>query len=121
MTRAHIWGAAVFVYYATCRVKLHVIQDTSGDYTLEAKEAFERDFMTRNVVQKYDHADNGIFAENTFKQDCESKIQHLTVCGVGAHQKNGVSERIIKDFTFSSRTLVLHAQRYWPEYITTML
>ena len=23
--------------------------------------------------------------------------------------------------TFSSRTLVLHAQRYWPEYITTML
>ena len=62
MTRAHIWGAAVFVYYATCRVKLHVIQDTSGDYTLEAKEAFELDSTKRNVVPKHHHADNGQFA-----------------------------------------------------------
>ena len=29
-------------------------------------------------------------------------------------------ERIIKDLTLSSRTLVLHAQRHWPEYITNM-
>ena len=31
-----------------------------------------------------------------------------------------LSERIIKDLIFSSRTLVLHAQRHWPEYITNM-
>ena len=48
-------------------------------------------------------------------------MQHLTFCGVGAHQQDGVSGRIIKDLTYSPRTLVLHAQRYWPEYITTML
>ena len=30
------------------------------------------------------------------------------------------SEQIIKDLTLSSQTLVLHAQRHWPEYITTM-
>ena len=48
-------------------------------------------------------------------------MQHLTLCGVGAHQQNGVSERIIKDLTLSSRTLVIYAQCYWPEYITTML
>ena len=47
-------------------------------------------------------------------------MQNLTFCGVGAHHQNGVSERIIKDLTLSSRTLVLNAQLHWPEYITTM-
>ena len=48
-------------------------------------------------------------------------MQHLTFCGVGSYQQNGVSERIIKELTLSLRTLVLHAQHYWTEYITTML
>ena len=48
-------------------------------------------------------------------------MQHLTFFGVGAHQQNGVCERIIKDLTMSSRTLVLHDQRFWPKYINTML
>ena len=47
-------------------------------------------------------------------------MKNLTFCGIGAHHQNGVSERIIKDLTLSSRTLVLHAKRHWPEYITTM-
>ena len=47
-------------------------------------------------------------------------MQNLTFCGVGAHHKNCFYEQIIKDLTFSSRNLVLHAQRHWPEYITTM-
>ena len=42
------------------------------------------------------------------------------ICSVGAHNQNGVFERVIKDLTFSSQTLVLHTKRYWPEYITTM-
>ena len=48
-------------------------------------------------------------------------MQHLTLCGVGAHQQNGVYGRIIKDLNLSSRTLVLCDQCYWPEYITTVL
>ena len=115
ITQARIEGATVFVDYVTRWVKVHPIQDTPGDSTLAAKEAFERDFMTQNVIPKHYHADNGQFAENIFKQDCERKIQHLTFCGVGAHNQNGVSERIIKDSTLSSRTLVLHVERYWPE------
>ena len=34
MTRARIRGATVFVYYASCWVKLHLIQDATGDSTL---------------------------------------------------------------------------------------
>ena len=71
-------------------------------------------------LPKHYHADNGRFAENPFKEDFVRKMQNLTFCGVGAHHQNGVSERIIKDLTLYSRTLVLHAQRHWPEYITTM-
>ena len=48
-----------FLDYATRRVKVHLMQDTSGDSTLEAKEAFERDCMTRNILPKHYHADNG--------------------------------------------------------------
>ena len=47
-------------------------------------------------------------------------MQNLTFCGVGAHHQNGISERIIKDLTLSSRNLVLHDQRHWSEYITTI-
>ena len=91
------------------------MQDTSVNSILESKEAFEHYFMTQNVVPKHYHADNGRFVENNFKQDFEIKMQHLNFCGVGTHQQNGVSERIIKDLTLSSQTLVLHAQRYCPE------
>ena len=48
-------------------------------------------------------------------------MQHLSFCGVFDQQHNGVSERIIKDLTLSLQTLVLNAQHYWSEYITTML
>ena len=96
------------------------MQDTTVDLTLEAKNASERDCMTRNVVPKHYHADNGRFSEHPFKEDCVSKMQNLTFYGVGAHHQNGVSEQIIKDLTLSSRILVLHDQHHWPEYITTM-
>ena len=59
MTRARIWGATVFVYYASRWVKVHLMQDATGDSTLEAKNAFEQYFMTINVVPQHYHADNG--------------------------------------------------------------
>ena len=90
------------------------MQDATGDSTLEAKNDFERDYMTRNVVPNHYHADNGRFAENSFKEDCVRKMKNLTFCGAGTHHKNGISQRIIKDLTLSSRTLVLHAQRHCP-------
>ena len=43
---AMIWGATVFVDYSSKLSKVHLMQDASGDSTLEAKNAFERDCMT---------------------------------------------------------------------------
>ena len=53
MTRARIWGSTIFVDYDSRWVKVHLMQDATGDSTLEAKNAFERYFMTINVVPKH--------------------------------------------------------------------
>ena len=94
MIRARIWGATDFVDYASRWVNVHLMQDAMGDSTLEANNAFERDFMTRNVVPKHYHADNGRFASNSFKEDYVRKMQNLTFCGVGAHHQNGVLKEL---------------------------
>ena len=41
MTRASIWGATVFVDYASRWVKVHLMKDATVDSTLEAKNDFE--------------------------------------------------------------------------------
>ncbi len=48
-------------------------------------------------------------------------MQCLSLCAVGAHHQNGIVKRLIKLLTLVSRTLLLHAQRLWPEYISTIL
>jgi hypothetical protein len=97
------------------------MRDLSAEATLEAKRDFEHKCAIRGVkVQRY-HADNDRFAEKLFKDDCNAQGQHLTFCGVGAHHQNGIVEHKIKDITLATRTILLYAMRYWPEYITTML
>ena len=114
MAIAHIRGATVFVDCALRWVKVHLMQDATGDSMLEANNTFEQNRMTQNLVPKHYHADKGRFSEHPFKEDCVSKMQNLTFYGVGSHHQNGVSEQSIKDLTLSSRTLVLHAQCHWP-------
>ena len=95
--------------------------DQSGDATLQSKHNFEHICSTRGVKVKACHADNGRFAEHSFLGDCKRCLQRLTFCGIGAHHQDGVSENAIKQLTLTARTLLVHAQSHWPEYITTML
>ena len=53
MTLARIWGATFVVDYATRWVKVQLMQDETGDSTLEANNAFEQDCNTRNIFPKY--------------------------------------------------------------------
>ena len=121
MTRARVWAATVFVDYVTGYTHVSLMNDQSGDATLAAKHEFEHLAATRGVKVKHYNADNGRFAEQTFLSDVKKCMQRITFCGVGAHHQNGISENAIKQLTLISRTLLVHAQRYWPEYITTML
>ena len=47
--------------------------------------------------------------------------QKITFCGVGAHHQNGIAEAGVKKHTLKGRTLLLHAKRYWPAAISTIL
>ncbi len=47
--------------------------------------------------------------------------QAITFCDVGSHHQNGNAEQKIKDITLGGRTLLLHAKRMLPEYISTIL
>ena len=77
---------------ATNWIKVCFVKDYSDNSILEAKNAFERDAMSRGVSVCGYHADNGRFAEHTFKEDCNNKLQRLTFRGVGAHHQNRISE-----------------------------
>ena len=46
--------------------------------------------------------------------------QTITFCGVGANHQNSIVERRIRTVTEIAMTILLHAQRYWPEFVYTM-
>ena len=56
-----------------------------------------------------------------FTAQCNKKNKNITFCVVGGHYQNGIVERKINELTLIFRTLLLHAIRHWPEYITTMI
>ena len=74
-TRARIWGATTFVDGATDYIKVHLMQDASGDSTIEAKHSFEHEAMSRGISIRGYHADNGRYAKHTFRDDHKEKSQ----------------------------------------------
>ncbi|KAL7461329.1 hypothetical protein ACHAXS_003146 [Conticribra weissflogii] len=89
--------------------------------TLLAKLVFEKIAARSGHSICCYHADNGRYADNGFLASINSNDQTITFCGVGAHHQNGVIERRIWVLTETARTLLLHAQRHWPECVDTML
>ena len=121
LTSARIWAATVYLDHFTRHVYVHLMRDQTQASTLESKASYERHANTFDVAIKGYRADNGRFAEQEFRSEIQSCLQEITFCGVGAHHQNGLVERVIKDLTLVTRTLLLHAKRHWPEMITTML
>ena len=121
VTCARIWVATVFIDYVTGYVHVALMIDQSGEPILQAKHDYEHLAATRNVTVKHYRADNDRFAARSFTNDCKASTQRINFCGVGAHHQNGIADNTIKQLTLISRNLLIHAQNYWPEYISTML
>ncbi len=121
LTNLRIWEATIFVDHYSDYVYVALMQDLGLDKTLLAKSAFERHANDGGVSITSYRADNGRFADAGFQKAIKDANQSITFCEVGAHNKNGIVERCIKELTLISRTLLLHAKRHWPDYITTML
>ena len=121
LTNMRIWGATVFVDHVSDYVYVALMRDLTLDETLLAKTSFERHAQDGGVRIKAYRADNGRFADQGFRDAVSGSDQQITYCAVGAHHQNGIVERRIKELTLIGRTLLLHAVRHWPGYITTMM
>jgi len=121
LTNLRIWGATIFVDHFSDYVFVALMRDLTLDETLLAKASFERHANEGGVTIDSYRADNGRFADSGFQQAIKDCNQKITYCAVGAHHQNGIVERRIKELTLISRTLLLHAKRHWPDYITTMM
>ena len=94
---------------------------TNADETVEGKIRFEQYARHHGVQVEHYHADNGVFADNKFKQAIQESGQKLTFSGVNAHWQNGTAERRIRELQDTTRTMMLHAATRWPGAITANL
>ena len=120
-TRDRYRVATVFVDHFSGVGYVHLQRSTSAKDTIEAKERFEAWADTHGVKIRHYHADNGIFADNKFREAVQMKNQRLTFSGVNAHFQSGMAERRIRELQESGRTMLIHAQRRWPSTVTTNL
>jgi len=114
-------AARVFVDNYSSLSYIHLQKDLTSAETIKAKEAFEAYAKSYNVTIQHFHADNGRFADNTFRQSCQEKQQTISFCGVNAHWQNGVAEKRIRDLQDAATTSLLYAQCRWPDAIEKSL
>ena len=105
--------ATVFVDHFSRYSYMHLQQIGSSEVTLEGKHAFERMSTSHGIITNQYHADNVIFKENAWVQDCQGTSNpHLTTyVGLDAHHTNGLSERRIRDIKDNGRAMMLHVQQ----------
>ena len=98
-----------------------MVHGISSEETLESKLAYKRVLASYNITVKSYHADNLRFNDSNFTGSCIKGGQQISFCGVGAHHQNGIAEARVKEVSYATRTLLLHAKRKWLGVITTVL
>lgn len=94
-TNARICGATGFFDNHTGYSFSSLQISLDGEQTLSAKHAFELHASTCGVKIKAYRADNGRFAEKSFREDVQNAQQKIDFCAVGAHHQNGIIERVL--------------------------
>ena len=73
LTKKRYKCATIFVDHYNRLSYVHLQTSTSGEETLQAKQAFEAFAKTHGVTIQHYHADNGRFVEPLFQQHCTIK------------------------------------------------
>ena len=121
-TKARYKVATIFVDQYSGLSYVHLQRSTKAEETVEAKLRFEQFARGHGVNQiKHYHADNGIFADNLFRKAVAEGKQTLSFCGVNAHWQNRVAERRIRELQDNAITMLIHANKRWPQAITANL
>ncbi len=114
LTKKRYRCSTIFVDNYSRLQYVHLQVNNTAKETMEAKHAFKKYAAEHGVSIKYYHCNNGGFADNLFKQSCESNNQRLTFCGINAHFQNGIAGHAICDLANSARKQLLHACSQWP-------
>jgi hypothetical protein len=85
LTKKRYTAATIFVDYYSRLKYVHLMTRLTSEETIEAKRAFEHFAKQHGICILHYHCNNGQFANNTFKNSCSAKGQHLTFYGVNAH------------------------------------
>ena len=120
-TKQRIVGGAVFKDHVSSYSYTHLQTSLDLSQSISAKDGFEKHADSNGVSVKSYHSDNGIFAEQGFRDAVSDAAQTISYCAVNHHSQNGIAERHIGELTKGSRANLLHAQRRWPEAIGTIL
>jgi hypothetical protein len=121
LTKDRYKVATVFIDQATDFSYVAIQKTSSAIETLKAKMMFERAATDQGIHIEAYHSDNGIFKSNAWQDNCNERGQGLTFAGVNAHHQNGRAERRIKELQNLARTMLIHANKRWPDAITTNL
>jgi len=121
LTTKRIVGSTIYVDHASDLSYIYHHTALTSEETVKGKEAFEAYAKTHGVNIIHYHADNGRFKDKGFSQSIEKKNQTISFSGVGAHHQNGIAEKRIGDLQRRATTLLLHAQRRWPDAINSHL
>jgi hypothetical protein len=114
-------SATVFVDHFSRLGFVYLQKSTNAEETIQAKEAFERYSNSHGVKILHYHADNGRFAENKWTEHVKASSQTMSFSGVNAHHQNGVAERRIRHLQDQARTMLIHAQKRWPQAVDAHL
>jgi len=114
-------GGAIFVDNKSGVGYLHLQSSLDAAQTVAGKINFERFMASHGYYVGGYKADNGIFADNVFRDHVLDEDQDMNFCGVGAHHQNAIAERRIGVLSDHARALLHHATLMWPEQIDSKL
>jgi len=115
------WHATIYVNQATGLGFIWLQQSINLEDTMDGKIAFKRFCKEHGITIQNYHADNGIFASNSWRQSCLQQGQGLTFAGGAAHHQNGITERWIRELQEMMSTMLIYAHHRWPSAITPNL
>ena len=121
ITKQRYKYATVYVDQATGLGFVYLQKEASVEETLESKAAWERYSRSRGVVVKAYHADNGIFQSKRMGASMPSEGSSFDFCGSWSTPYQWKSERRIRELQEMARTMLIHANRRWPEAISANL
>jgi hypothetical protein len=101
-------AATVFVNHFSRLGFVQLQKTTSAEETIEFKKKFEAYSASFWVKVHHYHADNGIFADNKFRDEIKSSHQTLSFCGFNDLFQNEVAEWRIREIQDSTWTMLIH-------------